>query len=277
MNNLYSGRWKEEMSTAENRSARTFKVSNFKLLESGVIDVFTEETEKAYMKKRPGTQGKIEEQVNKQETVDNLRKQSILAGREDGSVNTIVNDIVVHLDETLLGKILRVPRDGTMCVVGKTCSVEFVTQCSKQPTTKCAGLFKKGMKSEYQLAVEFVNKTLLPQTEKRTSTTSVDLYVMELLCKFEPLNLPGIMVEHMYKTVIERKGILVGTVKQAFSETTLVECECIEWKGNSKSKMSQLIKDQDQLKHEVEELTMKLSGKDAEIAILKAELLTAQT
>ena len=96
---------------------------------------------------------------------------------------------------------------------------------------------------------------------------------MELLCKFEPLNLPGIMLEHMYKTVIERKGIhgmgygyfptevfkyfniplsvgKVGTVKQAFLETTLVECECIEGKGNPKSKMAQLIEDQDQLKHE---------------------------
>ena len=63
---------------------------------------------------------------------------------------------------------------------------------------------------------------------------------MELLCKFEPLNLPGIMLEHIYKIVIERKGIhgmgygyfltevfkhfkiplsveRVGTVKQAFS------------------------------------------------------------
>ena len=69
----------------------------------------------------------------------------------------------------------------------------------------------------------------------------------------------------------------VGTVKQAFSENTLVECECIEGKGNPKSKMAQLIEDQDQLKHEVEELTMRLSGKDAEIAILKAELLTSQT
>ena len=41
--------------------------------------------------------------------------------------------------------------------------------------------------------------------------------------------------------------------------------------------MAQLIEDQDQLKHEIEELTMRLSGKEAEIAILKAELLTAQS
>lgn len=41
--------------------------------------------------------------------------------------------------------------------------------------------------------------------------------------------------------------------------------------------MDQLIDDQDHLKHEVEELTMRLSGKEVEIAILKAELLTAQS
>ena len=69
----------------------------------------------------------------------------------------------------------------------------------------------------------------------------------------------------------------VGTVNQASSENTLVECECIKGKENPKSKMAQLIEDQDQLKHEVEELTMRLSGNDAKIAILKAELLTAQT
>ena len=55
--------------------------------------------------------------------------------------------------------------------------------------------------------------------------------------------------------------VKVGTVKQAFSENTLVECECIVGEGNRKSKMAQLIEDQDQIKHEVEELTMRLSGK----------------
>ena len=41
--------------------------------------------------------------------------------------------------------------------------------------------------------------------------------------------------------------------------------------------MAQLIVDQDQLKHEVEELTVRLSGKEAKIAILKAELLNGQS
>lgn len=41
--------------------------------------------------------------------------------------------------------------------------------------------------------------------------------------------------------------------------------------------MAQLLEDLDQLKHETEELTVRLSSKEAEIALLKAELLTAQS
>ena len=74
------------------------------------------------------------------------------------------------------------------------------------------------------------------------------------------------MLEHIYKTVIERKGVhgmgygyfltevfknfqislsvgKVGTVKQTISESTLVECECIVGRGYPKSKMAQLIED----------------------------------
>ena len=41
--------------------------------------------------------------------------------------------------------------------------------------------------------------------------------------------------------------------------------------------MAQLLEDLDQLKHEIEELTVRLSSKEAEIDVLKAELLTAQS
>ena len=142
------------------------------------------------------------------------------------------------------------------------------------------------MKSEYQLVFKFVSKFLLPRTEKRTSKTSDVLNLMEMLCNFEALNLPGPMLEHIYKTVIERKGVhgmgygnfltevfkhfkislnvgRVGMVKQTVSESTLVECECIEGRDNPKIKMAQLIEDRNQLKHEVEELIVRLSGKDA--------------
>ena len=105
--------------------------------------------------------------------------------KEDVSILTRVNDIAVHLDEFLLGKILRVPREGTRSVIGKTCSVELAVLLSKLPTKNCGGVFKKVMKSEYQFVFEFVNKTLLPRTKQRTSTTSADLFGMELLCNFD--------------------------------------------------------------------------------------------
>ncbi|XP_015078180.1 uncharacterized protein LOC107021989 [Solanum pennellii] len=99
-------------STAEIRSARTFKVSNFRMPESGVVEVSAEEMEKKNEKKKsgktkskdpkkvekkkpnkkssagkrkrsqvPGTQQRSEEEVNMEEIVDNLRKQAVLAGR----------------------------------------------------------------------------------------------------------------------------------------------------------------------------------------------------
>ena len=219
---------------------------------------------------------------------------------EDGSLLTRVNNIAISLDEVVLGRILRVPTEGTRSVLSKTCSSEFASMISMTPTTKVAGIYKKIMKSEYQLVFEFVNKVVLPCTEKRTLATAADLYVMEMLCSFEALSLPSLMIEHIHKTVVERKCVhgmgygyfltevfkhfriplsvgKVGTVKQTISKNTLFECECIEGRGYPKSKMTQLIEDQDQLKHEIEELTVRLSGKEAEIVILKAELLTAQS
>ncbi|KAH0645027.1 hypothetical protein KY284_032911 [Solanum tuberosum] len=161
-----------------------------------------------------------------------------------------------------------------------------------------AGIQKKLMKGEYQLLFEFINKLLLPQTEKPISSAT-NLFVMETLSKFEPLNLPALMLEHMHKIVVDHKGKhvmgygyfltkvfkhlnipvggTVGTVKQFFSLNTLVECECIEGKAGPLSKMFQLVIEQGQLKHELEEIIVFVSNKDVEIALLKAQLVKAQT
>ena len=124
---------------------------------------------------------------------------------EDGSLLTRVNNIAISLNEVVLGKILRVPTEGTRSVLNKNCSSEFASMISKTPTTKVAGIYKKIMKSEYQLVFEFINKVVLPRTEKRTLATAADLYVMEMLCSFEALSLPSLMIEHIHKIVIERK------------------------------------------------------------------------
>ena len=57
----------------------------------------------------------------------------------------------------------------------------------------------------------------------------------------------------------------------------MVECECIKGKGNPLSKVSHLIMEQDQLKHELAAMTILVRNKEAEISLLKAKLLKAQT
>ncbi|KAH0765385.1 hypothetical protein KY285_001256 [Solanum tuberosum] len=217
---------------------------------------------------------------------------------EDGSLHTLVGDKRIHLNEELLGVILELPREGIRSVAGKLCTKHFANECSKLPDMHCAGIQKKLMKGEYQLLYEFVNKVVLPHSEKRTVANSADLFLMESLCKFDPLNLRALMLEHMHKTVIERKGKhrmrygyfltkvfdhqkvsvgpgTVGIVKQSISLSTLVECECIEGQTGQLSKMSQLVAERDQLKRELEELTTLLGKKDAEMALLKTQLAKA--
>ncbi|KAH0633287.1 hypothetical protein KY284_036073 [Solanum tuberosum] len=149
---------------------------------------------------------------------------------EDGSINTRVGEKSLHLDEDLLGQIL-----------------------------------EKLIKGEYQLMFEFVNKVLRPRTEKTTAASATDLFIMESICKFEPIDLPALMMEYMYKSVIEHKGKHV--MGYGYFLTKVFHHFNIPV-GTDKI---------DQLKHEREEMTVRVSNKDAEIALLKAKLLKAQT
>ncbi|KAG5629597.1 hypothetical protein H5410_001314 [Solanum commersonii] len=133
----------------------------------------------------------------------------IIEFAENGNINSKVGDKSLYLDEDLLEEILEVPREGIKSVVGKTCTMKFAKECSKILTL------------EYQLVFKFVNKVLIPQTKKRTIASATDLFIMESLCKFEPIDLD--------------------------------------------------------VRHELENMTVRVSNKDAEIALLKAKLLKAQS
>ncbi|KAK4714505.1 hypothetical protein R3W88_020412 [Solanum pinnatisectum] len=115
---------------------------------------------------------------------------------EDGSLHTLVGDKRVQLNEELLGEILEVPKEGIRSMAGKLCTQHFANEFIQ----------KKLMKGEYQLLFEFVNKVVLPRSEKHTIANSADLFLMESLYKFDPLNLPALILEHMHKMVIEQKG-----------------------------------------------------------------------
>ncbi|KAG5596203.1 hypothetical protein H5410_037435 [Solanum commersonii] len=125
---------------------------------------------------------------------------------EDGILNTRVGDRILHLNEERLGEILNVPKEENRSVVGKLCSKGFPKKCGKLTKLNCVGISKKLLKRDYQLLFEFFNKVLLPRSEKRTVASAPDLVVKEVLITFEHLNLPALMLEHMYKTVITQKG-----------------------------------------------------------------------
>ncbi|KAH0696343.1 hypothetical protein KY290_013711 [Solanum tuberosum] len=78
-------------------------------------------------------------------------------------------------------------------------SSDFTKLAPKCGDVKRAGLPKKFLKGEYQLLFEFINKVLVPRTEKRTVASVADLFLMEKLDELEGINLSAIMLEHMHR------------------------------------------------------------------------------
>lgn len=76
-----------------------------------------------------------------------------------------------------------------------------------------------------------------------------------------------------YKVIQLGAGVK-GTIKQAMSLHTLIECECVEDRQDKKGKsqLSKLLDNQEKLRHEMEEISLLLMNKDIEIAHLKAQL-----
>jgi len=132
---------------------------------------------------------------------------------EDRGITTTVNDIEIYLDEETLGIILGVPVKGVRTIEGCKPSGEFTKLATKRGEIKRAGLPKKLIKGEYQLVFEFVNKVLVPRTEKRTVACVADLFLMEKLVELEEINLLSIMLEHMHRVMTwkqARHGIPYG-------------------------------------------------------------------
>ncbi|KAH0667682.1 hypothetical protein KY285_028888 [Solanum tuberosum] len=100
---------------------------------------------------------------------------------EDGGIRTTVKNVKILLDEETLGIILGVPMEGIRSIEGCHPSSGFSKQATNRGDIKRAGLPKKFLKGEYQLLFEFINKVLVPRTEKRTVAFVADLFLMEKL------------------------------------------------------------------------------------------------
>ncbi|KAH0776523.1 hypothetical protein KY290_007934 [Solanum tuberosum] len=194
----------------------------------------------------------------------------------------------------------QVPKDRIKSIAKGSPSKHFVQEIGRLPGLSCAGIPKKFLEGRFQLYFGFVNKVILPRTEKRIVASVVDLLLMEALINVEDINLPAIMLSICTRLSLLRtvstawdmgicrrvfnhfaiplgKGIK-GTIKQAISLTILIKCECVEGRtGNKgKSQVSELLEQQEQLKHELEEMTVIMASRNAEIARLNAQLLIAQ-
>ncbi|KAH0686189.1 hypothetical protein KY289_016952 [Solanum tuberosum] len=214
---------------------------------------------------------------------------------EGGGIITIVRNVEIHLDEETLGIILGVPVVGVRTIEGCKPSGDFSKLATKRGDVKRAGLPKKFFKREYQLMFEFINKVMVPRTEKRTVASAADLFLMEKLDELEEINLPAIMLEHMHRVMTWKNakhgipyGYLLnfvfnhfevpvgrgvpGNTKQMFTMSTLLECECIEGPAKGKSQVADILEQQATLRSEVTDLTKILSDKEVEITRLKSEL-----
>lgn len=124
---------------------------------------------------------------------------------DDGSLNTQVGERKLHLDEMFFGEILGVPVEGIRSITGKICSKEFLNEYGKLSNLNGAGTPKKFLKGVYQLFFKFFYKFVLPRSEKQNITSRADLFMIETLSKFEVINLPAILLEHMHKTITTKE------------------------------------------------------------------------
>jgi len=132
---------------------------------------------------------------------------------ESGGIVTTVRNVETYLDEEILGIILGVPVEGIRTIEGCKPSSDFTKLATKRGDVKNAGLLKRFLKGEYQLLFEFINKVLVPRTEKRTVASATDLFLMEKLDELEEINLPAIMLE----------------------------CECVKGKSRGKSQVTDVL------------------------------------
>ncbi|KAH0665459.1 hypothetical protein KY290_027692 [Solanum tuberosum] len=230
----------------------------------------------------PKVKNQIEEDLTRKERVKKMEQQKVLNGRVfDPDILTQVGmgnlvDVVtiqgwnhlfeppvpyLHEPEKLWGIILGVPVLGVRTIEGCKPSGEFSKHSTKRGDVKRAGLPKKFLKGEYQLMFEFINKVMVPRTEKRTVASAADLFLMEKLDELEEINLPAIMLEHMHR-VMTWKNAKHGIPYGYLLNFVFNHFEIPVGKGAT-------------LRREVTDLTKILNDKEVEITRLKSELQNA--
>lgn len=121
-------------------------------------------------------------------------------------LTTQVNKVNITIGEEVMPGILGVPAEGTRSLRKKKGSKNFMKICGNLNDMNIKKVNKKALKREYQLLFELVSKALFPRSKKRTIVIGTDLFLTEVLSKYQKVNLPTAMIEHMHTIVMIKDG-----------------------------------------------------------------------
>lgn len=134
---------------------------------------------------------------------------------EDGTVSSKVKGVDLVLDVKMLGVILNVPVEGfdtyVRCERPELWEKEYAMYLTSKYTQEREKVVSRKVwngeiKSVHKLLFEFVNKCLLPRSERRHEATYLDLEVMEVLDQNMPINLLLLMLKHVERKADQEKG-----------------------------------------------------------------------
>lgn len=120
---------------------------------------------------------------------------------------------------------------GRRSLVDESGSEKFLKHIEKLDELNITNVNKRSLKGEFQLLFEFVNKVLIPHTEKCIAFSNVDLFLMESLTKFKKFNLLSIRIEQMHKVMIvkdEKHGLVYGFLFNRVFEHFKLPCTNIK-------------------------------------------------
>ena len=96
---------------------------------------------------------------------------------KDGGITVAVNGVEIILNKKTWGHFW-CAYEWNQIYQGCKPSTTFIQLATKSSEAKQDGVPKKYLKGEFQLTIEFVNKVMVPRSEKHTVASAANLFLM---------------------------------------------------------------------------------------------------
>lgn len=97
-------------------------------------------------------------------------------------LTSLVNEVNMGIDEDTLYEIFWAATKGIRSLRSENAFVKFLEICGILDGLYIKNVNKKTLK--YQLLFQLMNKVLLPKSEKKTTTTGLDFFLMKVMFKY---------------------------------------------------------------------------------------------